>query len=83
MKSGTLTMMCCRRLSVLPRCDDALGVVWTCLPVATLSLAFFRPRTLFLELANGAGRIPKHHAAAELQAPPLPPCRARVGRGGK
>lgn len=38
MKSGILMMMCCCRLSLLPHCDDVIGVVWTCLPVATLSL---------------------------------------------
>lgn len=31
-------MMCCCRLSPLPHSGDVLGAVWTCLPVATLSL---------------------------------------------
>lgn len=40
LNSRIVMMMCCCRLSPLPHGDDVLGIVWTCLPVAILSLCF-------------------------------------------
>ncbi len=51
MKCGILMMMmCCCRLSPLPHSGDVLGAVWTCLPVAALSLCLAL-RSLSLSLA--------------------------------
>lgn len=50
MKSGILMMMCCCRLSPLPHGDDMLSIVWTCLPVAMLSLCLACTLSLSLSL---------------------------------
>lgn len=71
MKSGTLTMMCGRRLSVLPRCDDVLAVVWTCLPVATLSLVFFFWASYTLSSAGKQSREESKTSRSSRVAGPL------------
>lgn len=81
MKSGILMMMmmmmCCRKLSLLPHSDDVLGIVSTCLPVATLSLCV--ACTLSLEQITLLRGESQHQAGLQARAP----CRAYVGSGGK
>lgn len=79
MKSGILMMMCCRRLSPLPHTDDVLGVVLTCLPVATLSLCLACALSLewITELCSEENQNIKQSCEA------CAPCRACVGSGGK
>lgn len=84
LNSRIVMMMCCCRLSPLPHGDDVLGIVWTCLPVAILSLCFGLQKLSLsfsgADYRNSArGEESKHQAELQARAP----CRAYVGSGGK